>query len=298
MKTQGSNNKFYRHQWVDVRSAAEISATLDEQGCLDGLPFMPEMLAYCGKRLRVHRRADRTCVGELGFRHMRDAVFLEEARCSGAAHDGCQRGCLMFWKEAWLKPAGALGVGARAAVITAATKSGDTYRCQSTMLVEATTGSISRWDIRPFLREIRHGEMRVFAFVALVARTVMARLGKPRVQPLRGQAGKKNRGDLHLQTGEQVQVKTAPQIAAELDDRGANCGMVFRDAMHQAIGGRYRVAFPVTRIIVEETGKMVHLKNTVALDGVTCEGPCVAHCPRKEFLYWRESWLERGSVAE
>src|SRR5262245_45039589 len=44
-----------------VSSEAEILATLDERGAIDGLPFMPEMLAYCGKRLRVELRADKTC---------------------------------------------------------------------------------------------------------------------------------------------------------------------------------------------------------------------------------------------
>ena len=35
---------------VEVRSAEEILNTLDEQGALDGMPFMPEMFEYCGKR--------------------------------------------------------------------------------------------------------------------------------------------------------------------------------------------------------------------------------------------------------
>ena len=38
---------------VRVRSASEIFATLDETGALDGLPFMPEMLKYCGRTLPV-----------------------------------------------------------------------------------------------------------------------------------------------------------------------------------------------------------------------------------------------------
>ena len=33
---------------------------------------------------------------------MRNAVHLEE-RCDGQAHGGCQAGCLVYWKEAWLK---------------------------------------------------------------------------------------------------------------------------------------------------------------------------------------------------
>jgi hypothetical protein len=44
-----------------VRDAAEILATLDEHATLDGLPFMPEMLRFCGRSFRVHRRADKTC---------------------------------------------------------------------------------------------------------------------------------------------------------------------------------------------------------------------------------------------
>ena len=36
--------------WVEVKSAKEILATLDDKGRLDHLPFMPEMLQFCGKR--------------------------------------------------------------------------------------------------------------------------------------------------------------------------------------------------------------------------------------------------------
>jgi hypothetical protein len=41
--------------WVEVRSAEEILATLDEHGCLDTLPFMPEMLQYCRKKFHVYK---------------------------------------------------------------------------------------------------------------------------------------------------------------------------------------------------------------------------------------------------
>ena len=37
------------HDWVIVKSPAEILATLDTDGMLDGLPFMPEMLELCGR---------------------------------------------------------------------------------------------------------------------------------------------------------------------------------------------------------------------------------------------------------
>jgi hypothetical protein len=97
-------------EWIEVRGEAEILATLDDDGTLDGLPFMPEMLAHCGQRYRVYKRADKTCdtVNWTGLRRMENTVHVTMLRCDGSAHGGCQAGCLMFWKEAWLRrsPAG------------------------------------------------------------------------------------------------------------------------------------------------------------------------------------------------
>ena len=94
---------------VRVRSEEEILATLDDRGTLDALPFMPEMRSYCGGRYRVKARADRTFAERAGLRWMQNAVHLDGGRCDGSAHDGCGRGCLMFWKEAWLERSAAPG---------------------------------------------------------------------------------------------------------------------------------------------------------------------------------------------
>ena len=93
-------------EWVQVRSREEILATLDADGRLDELPFMPEMLKYCGARMIVGKRAHKTCDPAIGIggRKMANTVHLSNIRCDGAAHDGCQAACLIFWKEAWLKP--------------------------------------------------------------------------------------------------------------------------------------------------------------------------------------------------
>src|SRR5215510_3937117 len=90
---------------VEVRSLLEILATLDGSATLDGLPFMPEMAAFCGRRFRVVKRADHVCdtIDYTGLRRMKDAVYLTGIRCDGSEHGGCQAGCLIFWKEAWLK---------------------------------------------------------------------------------------------------------------------------------------------------------------------------------------------------
>jgi hypothetical protein len=92
-------------EWVEVRTESEILATLDDEGTLDGLPFMPEMLWHCGRRYEVFKRADKTCdtINWTGLRRMERTVHLKMLRCDGSAHGGCQAGCLMFWNEAWLR---------------------------------------------------------------------------------------------------------------------------------------------------------------------------------------------------
>jgi len=91
--------------WVEVRSREEILATLDGNSCLEKLPFMPEMFAFCGKRFRVYKRAHKTCdtVNDYKGRSMNDAVHLEGSRCDGQAHGGCEASCLIYWKATWLR---------------------------------------------------------------------------------------------------------------------------------------------------------------------------------------------------
>ena len=59
--------------WVEVRSKDEILATLDENGRLDGLPFMPQLFKWCGQRFQVHKRAHKTCDTVMGIDHRRMA---------------------------------------------------------------------------------------------------------------------------------------------------------------------------------------------------------------------------------
>jgi hypothetical protein len=90
--------------WVEVRSKHEILGTLDVSGQLDHLPFMPQMFRFCGQRFRVVKRAHKLCdtVNSTGGRAMDSAVHLEGLRCDGQAYGGCEMGCLIYWKEAWL----------------------------------------------------------------------------------------------------------------------------------------------------------------------------------------------------
>lgn len=82
-----------RGDLVEVRTADEILATLDDRGEFEGLPFMPEMVRSCGQRFRVRARAERVCdtITSAGIRNMPDTVLLENRRCDGSGHDGSRQ---------------------------------------------------------------------------------------------------------------------------------------------------------------------------------------------------------------
>jgi len=50
---------------VEVRTANEILRSLDSNGTLDGLPFMPEMVEFCGRGYRVFQRVVQAGIGGL-----------------------------------------------------------------------------------------------------------------------------------------------------------------------------------------------------------------------------------------
>ena len=170
---------------VEVRSEQEILATLDETGAIDGLPFMPEMLEYCGKRFRVEKRSDKTCdtITLTGMLRLHDTVHLEGLRCSGTAHGVCQARCLLFWKEGWLKrvekdEAGSRQTstpheparstvrcdGSRLREVTRCSESSNDseiiYRCQATDLLKASE-PLPWWDIRQYVRDVWSGNVGV-----------------------------------------------------------------------------------------------------------------------------------------
>lgn len=73
---------------VEVRSPEEILVTLDERGGeTENLPFMPEMLQFCGRQLTVHKVAHKLCdtINRSGIHRMENAVHLTGARCDGSS---------------------------------------------------------------------------------------------------------------------------------------------------------------------------------------------------------------------
>jgi hypothetical protein len=291
-------------QWATVRQASEILATLDADGALAGVPFMPEMVPFLGRRLRVHRRADKTCVEGGGLRRLGAAVLLEGSRCDGAAHDGCQRGCMIFWPEAWLRPEDERRpvvnlrgeAEARETLLALATRRGELYHCQSTALPEATR-QLSPWSYGLVASDLAKGEIGLHGAVSVVFRTlanrVLRMLGRGELDQLAGDAVKPRRGKLALRTGEWVRIKPAQAVRATLGPDGRNRGLSFEPEMTRHVGKTYQVDQVIERIILEETGRMAQLKATVSLKAVTCQGLCAKNCPRNNPLFWREAWLER-----
>ena len=180
--------KWRAGDWVEVRSKEEILGTLDGRGRLEELPFMPQMFQYCGQRFQVYKRAHKTCdtVNRTGGRRLSRAVHLE-LRCDGEAYGGCQAACLLFWKEAWLKPvdkadrhagpsssesnAGAIptsdSTSCTEADVWAGTRAADqsatdepTYVCQTTLLPYITT-FLPWWDVRQYLEDYTSGNFTV-----------------------------------------------------------------------------------------------------------------------------------------
>jgi hypothetical protein len=232
--------------WVQVRSKEEILATMDSDGRLDGMPFMPQMFKWCGQRFQVYKRAHKTCDTVTGRglgRRLSNSVHLD-LRCDGEAYGGCQAGCLIFWKEAWLEPVAAslapsAGPGPKPiikpqgcteAAVWGATRSvdqppgkGTRYACQATELLNYTQ-PLKWWDARQYVEDLTSGNvslprlLRGFLYFAFAGATLARRhrLGRParwiydRIQSLWGGVPFPRRSG-YLQSG-----KDAPTVELQL----------------------------------------------------------------------------------
>ena len=290
-------------EWVEVRSREDVLATLDERGCFENVPFMPEMLECCGQKFLVSKRADKTCDPAntpWSIRRMTDAVHLEGVRCDGAAHGNCEAGCLIFWKEAWLKRVAATTVVSlhslqrpdpatvkRSHLVTvesifAASQRKDSdgeavYLCQATE-VRNFTSFMKWWDPRQYIRDIRSGNLasgsavdsrghRMLDLTISILRVIQAVIIQAalsrrgiRYPSIVGKLDKTPLETLDLQPGELVQVRTKDEIVATLNKENRNRGLLFDTEMVPYCGGIYRVLRRVHHIVDEKTGKMMNMR--------------------------------------
>ncbi len=335
--------------WVEVRSQEEVLSTLDKRGQLDGLPFMPEMFKYCGQRFQVWKRAHKTCdtVNKTGGRRMTDAVHLQELRCDGLSHGGCQAGCMFFWKHAWLKPVGSAGErelsphsdspqkrraiaapGCTEQDLVAGTlaegqqnETDPTYVCQATQLPYMTT-LLPWWEVRQYWEDYTSGNVGLGRLLSSFIYSGYYGLSQSGIglgpalrwlydrfqSVLGGVPFPRRKGTipggqptpactLNLQPGELVRVKGYPEILATLDANNKNRGLFFDAEEVPYCNRTYRVKGRVSRIINEQTGKMMEFKTeSVILEGVYCQARYSDRrlfCPRSIYPMWREAWLER-----
>jgi hypothetical protein len=298
--------------WVVVGSAEEILATLDQNARFEELPFMPQMLQYCGMKFRVRKRAHKLCdtVFSTGGRQMTDAVFLDDVRCDGQAFGGCEMKCTIVWKEAWLRradqnePASHSGSLDRLETLVWAGTRRPTegsneplYVCQATQL-PAATKLLPLWKPGQYVDDYKSGNASlpdtVFRLLfALYAQLVASGVGLGSalrwiyntIQSVRGgvpypvRTGRLPRGgptpavNLGLQVGELVRVKDSEAILDTVDELLFNRGMSFHPEMMPYCGKTFHVKDRVRKIINEKTGQLVQLKNScLVLDGADCHG--------------------------
>jgi len=314
---------------VEVRSAQEILGALDTDASTEAMPFMPEMLQFVGQRFTVSRRVEKICdtAGKTGgSRRMERTVYLDDLRCDGSAHGGCQAGCRIYWKEEWLRPVGEafsagepdasdeLGARARSATKRVRDVQGEpmeTYRCQAT---EAPAASTPLGWLAPgqYVREVTSGNVAASHVASVLIRATGARwygvtrmlasralraihiLGpRPERKPVRG-----SRPSREIRVGDTVRVRELSEIRATLDGRSRHRGLLF-DSNEEGYwcGGTFTVQDRVERFIDDGTGEMIELSSDcLILEGVACSGErSVARrfCPRAIYPFWREDWLER-----
>jgi hypothetical protein len=292
---------------VEVRSFEEIQRTLDGQGCVDALPFMPEMRRFCGERLRVFRRVDKIYdYGRTkGLRHVQDTYLLTGLRCNGSAHGGCQARCALMWKSAWLKRvSGRAKAAARADELGAeyaraqatseplATK----YVCQFTELARASS-PMSPWDVRQDLRPLLAGNVTVAGFLVVVLTNLFNAVQRwrrgvsyPPFAP--GVLASTPAINHDLQAGDTVRVLGPLDIHRTLDKNNKNRGLWFDQDMLKHCGKDYHVLARVDRIIDNTNGAMRIMKSPcIVLEHVEYSGEALRFCPQEEHLYWREAWL-------
>jgi hypothetical protein len=300
---------------VEVRPAAAILATLDGEGETEGIAFMPEMLPHLGRRYRVAQLALKICYPPGNVNLKPGVVYLEDLRCDGTAHGGCQAECRFFWREEWLRRVeqgdaateastdGLDELSSLAAARTRKTEDGEEatcWSCQATQLGRAST-PVSWKEPRQYLREVSCGNVSVPHFgrvvIGAVGRPVGRRLKLVDRLPMAG-ADRVDGETLDLRPGERVEVRSVAEIGRTLDAGGRHRGLTFTDEMAQYCGQQFVVRRRVERIVDELSGRMLEFRKNacITLEEVICTGDRATRvwfCRKDNYPYWREAWLRR-----
>ena len=312
-------------QRVRVKSLAEIEQTLDLDGTLDGMPFMPEMTKFCGQRVGVVRFANQVCanVGAVEIRHLANVVVLDVIRCDGQFHGGCEMGCDFLWKTQWLsedvEPAGSddaklcdqqfenaelaasdedfqgklIQLSHAANSEASSASSSVCFRCQATELGAASSRS-SALSLKQYRVERETNGVSVSRIGSFLAATLLRKITK-RNENCEGPCRRTPVSHLNLKVGDKVQVKALDEIVKTLNSKGCNRGLWFDEAeMKPFCGRQLTVTRVINRLINEHTGELLELKvPSVVLNETQCSGLKRRFCGRGMLHFWREVWLEK-----
>lgn len=288
--------------WVEVRSVPEIVHTLDADGSVEALPFMPEMLPFVGRRFKVVQRAERTCLHppQVPFPRLANSVVLEDLRCDGSLHGGCELGCMFFWKESWLRPVdGGATLENDPPPPTdpvpelQVTRPGqpETFVCQATELPRATTPGPPLWkpgQYVDFIRDRTYSTPELAGMLWRLGSRKLLRLVRSRPpEPLHAAEP----APLDLQPGQWVEVKSQDEILRTLDAQRQHKGLAFSGNMIEACGKKMQVLKRVDTLIEDRTGRLRTVRGTVLLEGSICDR--YLGCARGMPFLWREVWLSR-----
>ena len=297
---------------VEIKSWAEIHASLDERGCLGGMPFMPEMVTMCGQRARVFRSLHRIFDYRKTrrMRHMEGAVLLAGVVCGGEHHGGCQAACLTAWDSTWLRRVERGGTAWAWAAreefphgppLPSFGTNAPHYNCQLTEL-SAASKPIDGWSLVDILRPLVSGNVAPAAFAVGwltnffndiqhwrqgVAFPAFEAALKNTV-PAEGQV---------LKAGDTVVVRWSAEIRATLTAQSLNRGLYFEPDMLKYCGHRILVQAEVGRIIDIVSGEMRQMKTPAyLLRDVRFTGERQLFNAQYEPLFWRSAWLRKDTA--
>lgn len=242
---------------------------------------------------------------------MEDTVFLENLRCDGSGHAGCEAQCLLFFKLAWLKPvqpqrdwalpprkasAAPRDIDWLRSTTQRQQADGEVrYRCQATEHLNASVAFAPN-EPRMYWADLRSGNvqagpmlrgllllavyhLRKLPFGYRIWMASYERLhrffygsGTPHMRGHIPAGQPTPEVRLNLQAGEWVRVKPLAEINATLNANNRNRGLAYNPEMSPFCGGVYRVERRVTRIVDEKNGKLLEMKGPcILLQGGYCK---------------------------
>ena len=171
------------------------------------------------------------------------------------------------------------------------------FFCQATELPRATEPGEPSWRPGQYLHFLRVRTLTLGGLLVQFGRPVARRVKwfaasldpRPKPPPVAVEP------HLALQPGEWIEVRSKEEILQTLDAHGANRGLAFSTDMYRMCGQRMRVERRLDRVVVEATGRLQTVRDTVVLEGSYCER--YRGCARGMANFWREAWLKRVGPA-